>query len=57
MVEDDLDDKVQDEGLNDVEWMLELEDVDEVVLLDHHRSGMSLLNFDGNPHRHGPLAR
>ena len=42
VVEDDLDDKVRKKGLNDVEWMLGTDDVDEVVLLDYHRSGMSL---------------
>ena len=40
-----LDDKVQDEGLNDVEWMLWFDDEDEVAFLDNYRRGLSLLTL------------
>ena len=38
-----LDDNVQDEVLNDVDWIQRTDDKDEVAVLDNHQNAMSLL--------------
>ena len=38
-----LDDNVQDEVLNDVEWIQRTDDIDEVAVFDNHQNAISLL--------------